>query len=119
MFAEHSQTAIRSAGILRRMVTDTSPHLSDDDVRWLTVRTAASLARLWARLKRFACQPGRHPGRPVVAQEIHPPEPWLDAAPPQTALAGILDAIQLAQGLLLLEATGGRPPDVYHHACGI
>lgn len=88
-----------------------SPLLSDDAVRWLAVRTAASLARLWARLKRFACQPGRSPMRPFHIREVTPPEPWLDAVPPTTSFDGVLLAVQLAQGLLLLEATGSKPPD--------
>jgi len=49
--------------------------------------------------------------RPIVAGEISPLEPWLDATPAQTSLSGILDAVQLAQGLLLLEITGNQPPN--------
>lgn len=87
------------------------PPLSHDDVRWLAVRTAASLSRQWARLKRFAIQPGRDPIRPLDVRDIGPVEPWLDAVPPTTSFEGILLAVQLAQGLLLLEATGPTPPD--------
>jgi hypothetical protein len=92
-------------------ITTSNPTLSDDDARWLAVRTAASLSRLWARLKRFTCQPGRNPMRPFAIREVIPPEPWLDAVPPTTSFDGVLLAVQLAQGLLLLEATGTKPPD--------
>lgn len=95
-----------------RMTSDgPSNLLSDDDVRWLSVRIAASLVRLWARLKRFAIQPGRDPMRPLDIRQISPPNPWLDAVPPNTSFEGLLQAVQLAQGLLLIEATGAKPPD--------
>lgn len=94
------------------MTTSASRNLpSDDDVRWLAVRTAASLARLWARLKKFAIQPGRDPMRPIDIRAMTPTEAWLDAVPPVTSFDGILHAVQLAQGLLLLEAIGSKPPD--------
>lgn len=85
--------------------------LTDDDVRWLAVRTAASLSRLWARMKRFAIQPGRDPMRPLDVRTMVPAEEWLDAVPPNTSFEGILHAVQLAQGLLLQEATGAKAPD--------
>lgn len=85
--------------------------LTDDDVRWLAVRTASSLARLWARMKRYAVRPGRHPMDAIVAREVSPGEPWLDSVPPNTSLDGVLLAAQLAQGLLLREAAGQKPPD--------
>jgi hypothetical protein len=85
--------------------------LSDDDVRWLAVRSAAALSRLWARMRRFAIRPGRDPMRPVDVREMRPVEVWLDAVPPTTSFEGVLQAVQLAQGLLLLEATGMAPPD--------
>jgi hypothetical protein len=85
--------------------------LTDDDVRWLAVRTAASLSRLWARMKRAAIRPGCDPMRPMDVREMRPLEPWLDSVPPKTSFDGILHAVQLAQGLLLLETTGPKPPD--------
>jgi hypothetical protein len=85
--------------------------LTDDDVRWLAVRTASSLARLWARMKRFAIQPGRHPMRVLEAREVSLGEPWLSDVPPGTSFDGILFAVQLAQGLLLREAASQKPPD--------
>ena len=88
-----------------------SDTLTDDDVRWLAVRTASSLARLWARMKRFAIQPGRHPMRVLEAREVSLGEPWLGDVPPNTSFDGILFAIQLAQGLLLREAASQNPPD--------
>jgi len=99
--------------------------LTDDDVRWLAVRTASSLARLWARLKRFSIQPGRHPMRVLEAREVSLGEPWLGDVPPNTSFDGILVAVQLAQGLLLREAASHKPPDrrqlcliVQHVSCG-
>lgn len=102
-----------------------SDSLTDDDVRWLAVRTASSLSRLWARLKRFAIQPGRHPMRVLEAREVSLGEPWLGNVPPNTSFDGILFAVQLAQGLLLREAASQKPPDrrqlcliVQHVSCG-
>ena len=83
----------------------------DGAVRWLAVRTAASLSRLWARMKRHAIQPGRDPMRPLDIRQLGAAEPWLDAVPAHTSFDGILHAVQLAQGLLLLEATSTTPPD--------
>jgi hypothetical protein len=85
--------------------------LTDDDVRWLAVRTAASLSRLWARMKRAAIRPGCDPMRPMDVRDMRPNEPWLETVPPTTSFDGVLLAVQLAQGLLLLEATGPKPPD--------
>jgi hypothetical protein len=93
---------------------DTAPspsHLSDDDVRWIMVRTAASLARLWARLDRVPRQPGSHPMKAWCSQHIDPPEPWLDVVPYNVALSGIIKAVLLAQGLLVDEAVAKKPPD--------
>lgn len=103
---------IRAERKVERMKTDSLPApLSDDNVRWLAVRTAASLSRLWARMKRFAIEPGRDPMRPLDFRMMVPAEDWLDAVPPSTSFEGILHAVQLAQGLLLQEATGTKAPD--------
>jgi hypothetical protein len=102
-----------------------SSPLSDDDVRWLMVRTARSLARLWARLEHFSVQPGRHPMHPLCARDIAPPEPWLEAVVPNTSLSGVIRAVLLAQSLLVDAAVSPEPPDrrrfcliVQHVSCG-
>ncbi|WP_413624253.1 hypothetical protein [Luteibacter sp. Lutesp34] len=102
-----------------------SSPLSDDDVRWLMVRTARSLARLWARLEHFSVQPGRHPMHPSCARDIAPPEPWLEAVAPNTSLSGVVRAVLLAQSLLVDAAVSPEPPDrrrfcliVQHVSCG-
>lgn len=102
-----------------------SSALSDDDVRWLMVRTARSLARLWARLEHFSVQPGRHPMHPLCARDIAPPEPWLDGVAPNTSLSGVIRAVLLAQSLLVDAAVSSEPPDrrrfcliVQHVSCG-
>jgi hypothetical protein len=107
---------------------DTSPSpscLTDDDVRWIMVRTAASLARLWARLDRIPRQAGTNPMKAWCSQHIDPPEAWLDAVPYNVALSGVIRAVLLAQGLLIDEAVAKRPPDrrrvcliVQHIQCG-
>lgn len=102
--------------------TPPPPSLIDDDVRWLLVRTAASLNRLWARLD------GMRPLNPMhvqVSQDINPQETWLDVLPRNVALSGVIRAVLLAQALLVAEATGTRPPDrrrvclvIQHIQCG-
>lgn len=88
-----------------------STSLSDDDVRWLMVRTARSLARLWARLERFRTTPGRPPMYPLCARDVEPREPWLESVPPNTSLSGVIQAVLLAQGLLIDAAVSSKVPD--------
>lgn len=102
-----------------------SSPLSDDDVRWLMVRTARSLARLWARLEHARVQPGRHPMHPLCARDIAPGEPWLQAVAPNTSLTGVIRAVVLSQSLLIDAAVAPEPPDrrrfcliVQHVSCG-
>lgn len=97
-----------------------SEPLNDDEVRWLLVRTAASLNRLWARIHRLAIAPAEH-----VSQDISPAEPWLDALPRNVAMSGVVRAVILAQALLVDEAVAERSPDrrracliVQHIQCG-
>ena len=99
--------------------------LTDDDVRWLMVRTARSLARLWARLEHARVQPGRHPMHPMCARDVVPPEAWLEAVAPNTGLSGVIQAVLLAQSLLVDAAVSPEPPDrqrfcliVQHVSCG-
>lgn len=106
-------------------ITDCPSPLTDDDVRWLMVKTAASLARLWARMKACEVMPGRPPLYQLHAQDMQPPESWLDTVPPRTAWSGIQQAVVLAQGLLLHDATSPQPIDrrrvcliVQHVSCG-
>ncbi len=102
-----------------------SVSLSDDDVRWLLVRTARSLAGLWARLERIKTVPGRSPIHPLCARDVVPPEPWLEGVSPNVALGGAIQAVLLAQGLLLDAAVSRDTPDrrrlcliVQHLSCG-
>lgn len=98
--------------------------LSDDELRWLAVKTAASLARLWARMEAFSVKP-RPPMYILQARDLQPHEPWLDTVPPLTAYSGVQQAVVLAQGLLVHEATGSQAPSrrrmcriVQHVSCG-
>jgi hypothetical protein len=75
------------------------------------VRTAHSLARLWARLERFHTRIGRSRMRPVCARDVNPPEPWLASVPPNAAISGVIAATLLAEGLLLYAAVSPNPPD--------
>lgn len=97
--------------------------LNDEDLRWLLVRTAASLSRLWARLLRVQAPVGST--RPLVSQHIQPREPWLDVLPENVAMSGVIQAVLLAQGLLLDAAVSPEVPDrrrlcliVQHVQCG-
>lgn len=87
------------------------PSLTDDEVRWLAVRTAASLARFWARI-RCALLSGH--GRSLRVQDLpseHKADPCLDEAPSHTAVSEILQAAQLAWGCCC-----SRPPPDYRPA---
>lgn len=105
------------------MADETLPlhSLTDDAVRWLLVQTAASLARLWARLDALSSSVGKTP----VSQDITLPEPWLDVLPRNVAMSGVVRAVVLAQALLTDEAVSSHPPDrrracliVQHIQCG-
>ncbi|NID17246.1 hypothetical protein [Luteibacter yeojuensis] len=102
-----------------------SSPLSDDDVRWLMVRTARSLAHLWARLIRPGIRAGKPPIYPMCARDVQRGEPWLEAVSPNTSVSGVVNAVLLAQGLLIDDAVAPRPPDrrrvcliVQHVSCG-
>jgi hypothetical protein len=102
--------------------TPENPILTDDDVRWLLVQTAASLSRLWARLDGIRTP---NPMHVPVSQDIVPPEPWLDVLPRNVALSGVVRAVLLSKALLIEEAVVKRPPDrrqiclmVQHIQCG-
>jgi hypothetical protein len=101
------------------------PHPTDDEVRWLMVRTAASLGRLWTRLERFCAQPGRPARHHIVARDIQPREPWLASVPGNVGMTGVIHAVMLAQSLLIDDAVSRDSPDrrracliVQHVSCG-
>lgn len=103
---------------------DATP-INDDEVRWLLVRTAASLARLWARIERAKIQPGRIRTETAALRDLNVSETWLATTPDGTAVSGVERAVLLAQGLLLDAAVSPQAIDrrwacliIQHVSCG-
>ena len=93
------------------MADSATTTLDDDQVRWLLVRTAASLARLWARVDRASVESGKWQHDQGKLSDLALHEPWLAVTPGGTAISGVIRAIWLAQGLLLDAAVATDPLD--------
>lgn len=87
--------------------------LTDDQVRWLMLRVASSLARLWARLRRYEQVIGaqRQDYRePIRIQEIPKEEPWLAGVDQGRAIKGVCHDVNFVQLVLLEAGMSTRPP---------
>lgn len=97
-FPTQEQEFVAPASQARSDSRQVEPASGRDPAKADLVSVCAALARLQVRLLEAQFAPAKYPRR---LRDLRPPSLWLDAAPADTALVGVISAVALAQGHLL------------------